>query len=410
MIKYLSLFSGVGSPEMALRNLGIEFELVGFSEVDKYAIKSYCAIHGVDESLNLGDITKIDIDALPDDIDLITHGSPCQDFSFAGKRQGGDEGSGTRSSLMWNTVEIIRKKKPKCVIWENVKGAISKKHIHNFEKYLQSMSNEGYKNYYKVLNAKHYGVPQNRERIFVISILGEHNPYIFPEGQETRKSIRDILEDHVDEKFYLSDEIQRRFKFIDNNKNIIGTTKPDFRSIGQRDNVYNIDGTIGSLTATDYKQPKQIAEINKIGEIEGINFDQDRRVYATNGLSPTLSTGSGHAPKLLIPQNTKKGYIELELPGMCDLSYMSSITRRGRVQEGGKVSPAVTTAAHNICYVDQYRIRKITPLEAWRLMGFSDSDYNKAAEVCSNTQLYKQAGNSIVVNVMEAIFKNIYDK
>lgn len=102
--------------------------------------------------------------------------------------------------------------------------------------------------------------------------------------------------------------------------------------------------------------------------------------------------------------------VEVVRPGMCDLSYMSSITRRGRVQEGGKVSPAVTTAAHNICYVDQYRIRKITPLEAWRLMGFSDSDYNKAAEVCSNTQLYKQAGNSIVVNVMEAIFKNIYDK
>ena len=133
-IKVFEAFAGIGCQSMALRNLGVDFELVGFSEIDKYAIKSYCAIHKVDESLNLGDITKINIEQLPKDIDLITHGSPCQDFSIAGKGQGADIGTGTRSSLMWNTVEIIRAKKPKIVIWENVKNVLSKKHKHNFEK------------------------------------------------------------------------------------------------------------------------------------------------------------------------------------------------------------------------------------------------------------------------------------
>lgn len=124
-LKYLSLFSGIGAFEMALKNIGIDYELVGFSEIDKYAIKSYCAVHDVAEDLNLGDITKINIDKLPKNIDIITHGSPCQSFSAAGLGKGGDKGSGTRSSLMWNTVEIVSHCKPKYVIWENVKNVLS---------------------------------------------------------------------------------------------------------------------------------------------------------------------------------------------------------------------------------------------------------------------------------------------
>ena len=179
-LRVLSLFSGIGAFEMALRNIEIDYELVNFCENDKYAIKAYCAIHDVDENLNLGDITKVNIKTLPKDIDLITHGSPCQDFSVAGLQRGGDEGSKTRSSLMWNTVEIIKHCKPKYVIWENVKNVLSKKHKHNFDKYLKTLELLGYTNYWKVLNAKDYGVPQNRERVFVVSILGEHKPYEFP--------------------------------------------------------------------------------------------------------------------------------------------------------------------------------------------------------------------------------------
>ncbi len=169
-ITYLSLFSGIGAPEKALTNLGIDYTLVGFSEIDKYAVESYCAIHGVDPSLNLGDITKIDIESLPR-VDLITHGSPCQDFSAAGLGRGGDKGSGTRSSLIWQTVEIVRHCRPKIVLWENVKGVLSAKHRHNFDKYLAEMESLGYTNKYAVLNSKDFGVAQNRERIFVVSTL-----------------------------------------------------------------------------------------------------------------------------------------------------------------------------------------------------------------------------------------------
>ena len=162
-IKLLSLFSGIGSPEQALKNIGVDYELVGFSEIDRFAVNSYCNVHNVSESLSLGDITKIDINSLPTDIDLITHGSPCQDFSAAGQQKGGDKGTGTRSSLMWTTVDIVEHCRPKVVLWENVKNLLSKKHRHNFDAYLEVMEQLGYTNYYQVLNAKDFGVPQNRE-------------------------------------------------------------------------------------------------------------------------------------------------------------------------------------------------------------------------------------------------------
>lgn len=264
MLKYLSLFSGIGSPEQALKNLGIEFELFGFSEIDKYAIKSYCSVHGVDESLNLGDITKIDIEKLPLNIDLITHGSPCQDFSVAGKGNGGDLGTGTRSSLMWNTVAICEYCKPKYVVWENVKNVLSKKHRHNFDKYLNEMDRIGYDNFYQVLNAKDFGVPQNRERIFVISIRKDiEKKFEFPKGFDNGIRLKDILEDKVGESYFLSEEYLNRCKksnFITNNDiKIIGTTvNTRAKGTNSRHWVHDTNGIVGSLSATDYKQPKQI--------------------------------------------------------------------------------------------------------------------------------------------------------
>ena len=323
-LRVLSLFSGIGAFEMALRNIEIDYELVNFCENDKYAIKAYCAIHDVDENLNLGDITKVSIENLPKDIDLITHGSPCQDFSVAGLQRGGDEGSKTRSSLMWNTVEIIKHCKPKYVIWENVKNVLSKKHKHNFDKYLKTLELLGYTNYWKVLNAKDYGIPQNRERVFVVSILGEHKPYEFPKPIKLEKRLKDILEIEIDDKYYLSEKVQKRFKQTksDNGENsIIGTTAPEFRTIGQRDLVYSKEGIMGTLVATDYKQPKQILET-----IQG------------------------------------------------DTS-----------------------------------IRKLTPRECFRLMGLNDKDIDKIQMTkISDTQQYKLAGNSIVVPVLEEIFKNLF--
>ena len=207
MLKYLSLFSGIGAPEKALKNLGIEYELIGFSEIDKYAIKSYCAIHNVSEELNLGDITKIDIKSLPKDIDFITHGSPCTDLSLAGKEAGADKGSGTRSSLMWNSVEIFKHCKPKIILWENVKNLLSKKHKHNFDAYIEDLNNLGYVSYYKVLNAKDFGIPQNRERVFTISIRNDINKeFKFPEPFDNGIRLKDLLEKEVDEKYYINTE------------------------------------------------------------------------------------------------------------------------------------------------------------------------------------------------------------
>lgn len=407
MLRVFEAFAGYGSQSIALRNLGIDYEVVAISEIDKYAIKAYEAIHGPVN--NLGDICKIDPKDIPDH-DLFTYSFPCQDLSVAGKQAG--LGKGTRSGLLYECEKIIEAKRPKYLLLENVKNLVGKKFKAQFEEWLAYLEGLGYTNYWQVLNAKHYGAPQNRERVFVVSILGEHKPYKFPEPIPLDKCIKDILEDEVDEKYYLSEEIQNRFKITNQSKNIIGTTKPDYRTIGQRDLVYSEDGIMGALVATDYKQPKQIAEINQVGMLDIKGNEQVRRVYGDNGISPTLNTmqGGNRQPKILIPQATKKGYIEMEVPGVCDLSYPDSKTRRGRVQEEGKVCPTLTAARQDICYVEQtYRIRKLTPRECFRLMGMRDDDIDKIqAAGISNTQQYKMAGNSIVINVLEAIFKNLF--
>ena len=205
-MKILSLFSGIGAFEKALTNLNIDYELVGYSEIDKYASKSYSVIHNVSEDLNLGDITKIDISKLPKDITLITHGSPCQDFSICGLNKGGDKDSGTRSSLMYETIKIVDYVKPKYVIWENVKNLLSKTHRHNFDNYLKVMSDLGYMNYWQVLNAINYGVPQHRERVFVVSVNKDIKvDFKFPHPIELKTTLKDILETNVDDKYYIID-------------------------------------------------------------------------------------------------------------------------------------------------------------------------------------------------------------
>ena len=210
-LKLLSLFSGIGAFEKALKNINVKYKLINYCEIDKYASKSYSIIHNVNEGLNLGDISKINISKLSQDIDIITHGSPCTNYSVAGKGDGGDKNSGTASSLMWNTVEIVKHVRPKYIVWENVKNVLSKKHKHNFEQYINDLKELGYTSYYQILNAKDFGIPQNRERIFCISILGVHTPYEFPIGFPLQYRLKDFLEKNIDEKYYLPKEIQDRF-------------------------------------------------------------------------------------------------------------------------------------------------------------------------------------------------------
>ena len=206
-MKVLSLFSGIGAFEKALDNLEIHYELVGYCEIDKHATKSYCAIHNVDESKNLGDITKVDETKLPKDIDLLTYGFPCQDISISGKQKGlfNEDGTQTRSGLFFEALRIIEATKPKVAIAENVKNLVSKKFNAQFQVVLASLDSAGYNSYYAVLNSKGFGVPQNRERVFIVSIRKDidNGLFEFPKPFQLDKRLKDILEEVVDEKYYL---------------------------------------------------------------------------------------------------------------------------------------------------------------------------------------------------------------
>ena len=304
MIKYLSLFSGIGAFEKALKNIGVDYELVGFSEIDKYAVKSYCAVHNVNEELNLGDVSKINLDKLKNlDIDLITHGSPCQDFSIAGRLAGGDKGSGTRSSLMWCTVDIVEAVRPKYVIWENVKNLLSAKNRHNFDGYIQIMDELGYNSYYKILNAKNFGIPQNRERVFTVSIRKDIDEgYEFPEGFELKLKLKDILEETVEDKYYLSDKIIA---------GLIANTERQrekgngfaFETTGGDGVAKTVTTRVGACRSGDnYIKCIQVAQM--YGTEKEPN-PQAGRIYSGEGLSPTLDTCSGgnRMPKIITVGN-----------------------------------------------------------------------------------------------------------
>ena len=393
-IKVFEAFAGYGSQSIALRNLGIDYEVVAISEIDKYACMAYEAIHG--PVLNLGDISKIKVEDIPQH-DLFTYSFPCQDLSVAGKQAGLIKGQ-TRSGLLYECEKIIEHCRPKYLLLENVKNLVGKKFRPQFYEWLRYLKGLGYTNYTQVLNAKDYGVPQNRERVFVVSILGEHKPYKFPRPIPLDKCIADILEDEVGEKYYLSEEIQKRFKLTNQSENIIGTTKPDFRTIGQRDLVYNKDGIMGSLVATDYKQPKQILEINKVGMLDIKGYELNRREYGSDGISPTLTTGN-RQPKIL--------------EGV-ERTPLKFLNRNGKKTDGDYTFCVDTCHTGGIKehYSDNsFKIRKLTPRECFRLMGMREDDIDKIQQAgISNTQQYKLAGNSIVVDVLEAIFRNLFIK
>lgn len=615
---------------MALRNIGVEHEVVAISDIDEFAIKSYAAIHDNDKvvskvsdeemqaylekrniplndkgvrkvlkgkklqefyeacvkSNNLGDISKVDPHEIPDH-DLFTYSWPCQSISVAGKQKGFEKDSGTRSSLLWECEKVIDVKRPEYLLMENVKALVSKKFIQGFESWLELLESYGYTNYYQVLNAKDYGVPQNRERVFVVSILGDHDPYKFPEKQELTTRLKDVLEHDVDESYYLDDDRVSKLTFnfdkvqSDDDLKVVSNTSVTGHGGGK---VYHASGVSPSVLARDYKGPNQVLQVGRFNNDSNIQlnnepkrlggiFDGDGKthqagaVWDKNGLAPTLDTmqggwrqpsviiddtqgfeeaprvykeyapslrasrsglktihekpvakegfgrmgkqdvettnenevkhsdtvnpfnktvssndgvaptlttrpegfktailtivdnsnikpinplkdktdngwhfeqqvydengitravkaggGSGNIPKviknevemesmtkdhepMLIKNGTKKGYLEAYNGDGIDLAYPSSKLRRGRVQTD--LSQTITTDG-NKGVLSNFRIRKLTPKECWRLMGCSDEDFHKAEQVNSNSQLYKQAGNAIVVDVLEGIFGNLF--
>lgn len=331
---------------------------------------------------NLGDISKIK--ELPY-ADLWTCSFPCQSISIAGKMEGLSLNSNTRSSLLWQQIRLLRTAKekgtlPKYILFENVKNLVSKKFINDFNSLIDILNNLDFNTYYKVINAKNCGIPQNRERVFVVCIRKDidKGKFEFPKPFDIGLRLKDMLEKEVDEKYYLSDKIQERFKITDENmkKNIIGTTKPNFRTIGQHDVVFNPEGILGALVASDYKQPKQIL----------VQKQTAHRKNLEKQYSKFIEDSDGECCRVNCNNSAKFGY-KPPLKG---------------------VSRTITTQGKN-GVVENYAVRKLTPTECLKLMGFNDDDCCKLKSIgMSDTQLYKQAGNGIVTDCVKLIFEHLY--
>ena len=384
-IKVIELFAGVGSQAMALRNIGIDYEVIGISEIDKFAIKSYEAIHG--EVHNFGDISKIE--KLPY-CDLLTYSFPCQDLSVAGHQKGISKD--TRSGLLLEVERLLLKAKengtlPKYLLLENVKNLVGKKFIKDFERWLNFLNSLGYYSNWEVLNAKDYGIPQNRERVFVVSSL-ENMHYKFPKQVELKSKMKDLLEEKVDDKYYLSEKLLKYFSDMKNRNGFTRGEKFNPRKLENCNTAFAITTRAGARATDNY-----IIQLGNLKNTESFGGNpQTGRVYSPDGISPCLNTmqGGGLEPKIL---QKAHGF------------------NKGGIKEN--IVPALTKSSwqENNFLSDNMRIRKLTPLECWRLMGFRDMDYYAAKSVgISDAQLYKQAGNSIVVTVLEAIFRNLFFK
>ncbi|MCW1024666.1 DNA cytosine methyltransferase [Streptococcus anginosus] len=397
-MKFLDLFADIGGFRLGMEAAG--HECVGFCEIDKFARESYKAIHDTKGEIELHDITAVSDDTVRGigHVDIICGGFPCQAFSIAGKRKGFED---TRGTLFFEIARFASILRPRLLFLENVKGLLNHNGGDTFETILSALDELGYDAEWQVLNSKNFGVPQNRERVFIIGHLrGECTKGVFPLGGEGQKFDSEQLE-------------------ID----IVGNTKnPNSTVLGTSSVVYGSKGLIGTLCARDYKEPKQIAipvltperpekrqngrrfkengepmftlkgqdrhGIVVAGKLPG-NHDQNSRVYDPRGLAPTLSTMQG-------------GGQENNLVKVVDFYNKITKDEVGTLTSSGGGS---TVRAGSFGITDGYRIRKLTPRECWRLQGFPDWAFDKAQEVNSNSQLYKQAGNSVTVNVIEAISK-----
>ena len=310
------------------------------------------------------------------------------------------KGSGTRSGLLWEVerilIELLEKDQlPQVLLMENVPDVIGIKNIDDFNEWYASLEKMGYQSYYKVLNAKDYGIPQNRERCFMVSILGKYS-YQFPKGIELKSRLKDVLEDHVNEKYYLSQKIIETF------------TRRN-----EKENGFHFDANereiAKTVTAGVYKTRPDDNYVKVFGDVDLGNNDMNNRVYSQEGISPTINTmqGGNKQPKIAIKEATKQGYAVAEPGDSVNLEQPHSKTRRGRVGKG--IAQTLTTSCNQGVVEPAFRIRKLTPLECWRLMGFTGEDFKKAQQVNSNSQLYKQAGNSIVKQVLMAIFKEMME-
>lgn len=421
--KVLSLFSGIGAFEKALSRLNIPFEIVGFSEIDKYAIEAYCVIHNVNPDKNLGDISKIDEKNLPD-FDLLTYGFPCQDVSIAGKQRGliDENGNTTRSGLLFDALRIIKHKKPKYAIAENVKGLVTKKFKKDFDWLLEELESYGYNNYWKVLNAKDYGIPQNRERVFIISIRKDidDGKFRFPEPFDNGLRLKDFLEHEVNEKYYVSQEKAKQLINELKNKEISNTVRTGGRGSLDR-HTWDLvclpcltpERLNKRQSGRRFKENEEPMFTLTAQDKHGVLINRGNIVVKNNDICSCIDANYGkgldnHGERTGIIQ---VGYINNTNYQAHRVYDINGVATTQKAEAGG-------LGAKTGLYAINYRIRRLTPLECWRLMGFDDDDYWKAKKALelkfyrgkdkTDSQMYKLAGNSIVVNVLEAIFSNLF--
>jgi DNA (cytosine-5)-methyltransferase 1 len=537
-IRLIELFAGIGAQAKALENIGADFEHYRICEFDKYAVNSYNAIHGTD--FPVSDITKwhaadLGIEQKDKYEYIMSYSFPCQSLSVAGKGAGMAKGSGTRSGLLWEVERILEEcdgNLPQVLLMENVDAILFEKNRKHFFQWCNRLEEFGYKNYYQVLNARDYGIPQNRKRCFMVSVLGDYY-FEFPKPIKLELCVKDLLESEVAEKYYISAERVKELlnKEYDGKKDIHGVailqpTRTDYGKAVRkqyeageikesRHNMTKLeprtDGISNTLTTIQKDNllmvPNEMAisnpDIKQVGNIsnsESFNGNpQTGRVYDSEYICPAINTmgGGQREPKFLVVDgiairtNNEKGYDIAQDSDTINLEQPNSKTRRGRVGKQiaqtimtsteqavvekeiisceirhdkgivtykGNVMGALRTISecgdkHIISYVVDretgkpvksynYQIRKLTPRECFRLMGFKDIDFTKAkykfdkesdliyeimnedilesdkvkkiedmgikvTERTSNSQCYKQAGNSIVVDVLEAIFRNM---
>lgn len=410
-IRVFEAFAGYGSQSMALKRLGIDFEVVGISEIDKYAIQAYMAVHG--DTPNYGDISKIDWSSVPD-FDFLTYSFPCTDISNAGKRKGLAEGSGTRSSLLWECRKAIEAKRPKYLLMENVKNLVSKKFTPYLKEWIRFLEGQGYSNYTKVLNAKDFGVPQNRERVFMVSILGDAS-FHFPKPFTLEKRLKDVLEKDVDESFYLSEKIVNTF-LARNEKN------------KAKGNGFKFEPTMGDVIASSILTNAGSRDCDNyvyvVGNTNPSGHGMNGNVFNSNGLCPTLTTNKGEGPRILesVPtgfSSKEKKYGNKRVQSLVDSGKISGHEVQfldGYNQTVSDICGTIKTTIDSSCLsfisapdFANYRIRKLTPRECFRLMGVSEKDIDNIQKSgIRKTQQYKMAGNSIVVDVLYHIFRKMF--
>lgn len=400
-------------------------------------------------SNNIGDISKIK--ELPY-ADFWTCSFPCTDISVAGKMKGLDPDSGTRSSLLWENIRLLKIAKdhntlPKYIMVENVKNLVSKKFEKHFYDLLHIFDELGFNSYYSVINGKNCGVPQNRERIFIIAICKDIDTglYKFPVPFDSGIRLKDVLEDNVDDKYYLSEKAMSKFKFYSdvkgNDIKISGSLNPE-KKIQDRVRVLSDTEISQSLRVTDYKDPVKIVTgidksnnetkmidiancitsredrgvsnhksegttiLEQVGQIYGTKNEpnpQAGRIYNSECLSPTLDTCSGgnRMPKIIESRQIRPKNRNYN-------SHGKSREDQFETRKDGLSNALLTTAIKN-CIREDFRIRKLTPRECWRLMGLTFDDCDKARDIgVADTHLYKQAGNGIITNCCELLAEHLY--